>query len=92
MSDISPISRPNAAAVNGSAQAGNRVHGTAAAANRPADSVELSQAARYLSQLSENAPVREDLVARIRAQIANGTYETDDKINAALDAMTDDLV
>jgi flagellar biosynthesis anti-sigma factor FlgM len=91
MSDISPIGRPHAAAVNGSAHSAARINGSGAHAPRAADSVEFSDAARYLSQLKENEPVREDLVSRIRSQIESGTYESDAKLDAAIDALVDDL-
>lgn len=48
-------------------------------------------------QLSGQTPqtsgdIRADKVAEIRAQIANGTYETDDKLNATVDKMLDDVL
>jgi len=91
MSDISPIGRPPAAAINGSAHAATRINGSGVHAPRADDSVEFSDAARYLSRLKQNEPVREDLVNRIRSQIEAQTYESDDKIDAAIDALIDDL-
>ncbi|MGL4555361.1 MAG: flagellar biosynthesis anti-sigma factor FlgM [Gemmataceae bacterium] len=35
--------------------------------------------------------IRHDLVARIRAEIAAGTYETAEKLSVALDRMIDDV-
>lgn len=35
----------------------------------------------------ENAPIRFELVQRIRRQIADGTYDTPEKFEAALDEM-----
>jgi len=37
------------------------------------------------------AGIREELVARIRREIAEGTYETNDKLAIALDRMIDDV-
>ncbi len=91
MSDISPIGRPNAAALNGSAPAATRVNGSVNGTRRSTDSVELSDAALYLSQLKDGPQVRESLVNRIRSEIASGTYDTDAKLNAAIDAMIEDL-
>lgn len=47
---------------------------------RGEDRVEFSAEAR---KAAEDRPVRLDLVQRIREQIANGTYETEDKIVVA---------
>ena len=40
----------------------------------------------------EGGDFRADLVARVRAQIADGSYDTPDKMAMALDAMPDELV
>jgi negative regulator of flagellin synthesis FlgM len=73
-------------------------------ANRPApaaggsrgidttDTLELSSAGLYAEQLNDIPEMRMDRVNAIRQQIANGTYETDDKLDAALDRMLDELV
>lgn len=49
---------------------------TPSAAARGGDTVELSAAARSAGE----RPMRADLVDRVRRQIAEGTYETDDKL------------
>jgi flagellar biosynthesis anti-sigma factor FlgM len=90
MSDIAPISRSNAPALSPRA-------GLAAAASTPPprsqapDKVELSSAAKYLSKLSELPDVRQDLVDRVKAQIAAGNYDTPEKIEAILDKLAEDL-
>ena len=58
---------------------------------RGADTVDLSEQARYLDALRENADVRVDLVQRIRAEIAAGTYESFDKFDKAVDGLIQDL-
>ena len=40
---------------------------------------------------SEPETIREDLVARIRAEIALGIYDTDEKLQIAFDRMLDDV-
>lgn len=50
---------------------------------RGGDSVELSSQAQRLSQQGGDAPVRLDLVSRVRAQIAAGTYESPSKLEIA---------
>jgi anti-sigma28 factor (negative regulator of flagellin synthesis) len=40
---------------------------------------------------SNSPPIREDLVARVRQEIADGTYETPEKWEIALDRLLDRL-
>lgn len=47
--------------------------------------------ARYLAKLAELPEVRMDLIEAVRAQIAAGTYETPDKIEAILEELLADL-
>ena len=68
-----------------------------AAANQ-ADSVEISpeaQAAQAAEQLSakiaELPDIRQDRVNELRAKIASGSYETDDRINGALERLLDEI-
>jgi negative regulator of flagellin synthesis FlgM len=58
---------------------------------RGSDRVEVSTAARLLSQLHQVPEVREDLVAEVRAQIEQGTYETPEKIDITIDKLLNDL-
>jgi negative regulator of flagellin synthesis FlgM len=54
------------------------------------DKVELSNVNALLTKLKTN-DVRTDKVADIKAQIDAGKYETDDKLDAAIDKLMDDL-
>lgn len=54
-----------------------------------ADRLELSEAARSLA--SQPVPIREDLVARVRDQIARGVYDSDAKLDRALTELAKDL-
>ncbi len=54
------------------------------------DKLELSGASHLLAALKTN-DIRTDKVAGIRAQIANGTYETNDKIDGATDRLLDEI-
>jgi len=57
------------------------------------DQVEISDLARLLSSLDPDSQAlfRADKVATIREAIANGTYETDDKINYVVGRLMDVL-
>lgn len=55
------------------------------------DQLDISAAAEAAIQATESGDVRTDLVARIKNEIASGTYETADKLDAALERLLDDL-
>lgn len=55
----------------------------------PRDQLELSSAGKMLDQLSQNPDIRQERLARIKEAIANGTYDTDEKLEAALSRMFD---
>ena len=57
-----------------------------------ADQLEISQAAEAAISASEAGEIRHDLVARIRSEIADGTYETAEKLDKALDRFLDETV
>lgn len=56
-----------------------------------ADEVEISDAARLVEQVQQMPDIREDRVAAVRQQIADGTYETNDKLNLALERLLDEI-
>ncbi len=58
-------------------------------APRPSDKVELSAHARFLAKMREMPLIREDLVSRIRDEIASGQYDTLERLNRALDHVDD---
>ncbi len=57
----------------------------------PADRVDISPAAEAAASAAEVSGVREDLVARVRSEIASGTYETPDKLDSALEGLLNEL-
>jgi len=61
-----------------------------AAAARGEDVAEISAGAREAA-LAEATPIRAELVQRIRQQIAAGTYETDEKLEAVADRVSREL-
>jgi anti-sigma28 factor (negative regulator of flagellin synthesis) len=56
------------------------------------DRLELSGVSHLLKALKSNADVRTDKVAQIKAQIEARTYEDDQKLDAAVDKLLDDLL
>jgi negative regulator of flagellin synthesis FlgM len=70
---------------------------SASAATAPAqttavqDTVEISTVARLAAQVQELPPVRAEVVQRVKAELAAGTYETPDKIDVAIDRLMDEL-
>lgn len=56
-----------------------------------ADQVELSDHVRLLDRLREMPNVRTELVNAVKQAIADGTYDTPDKLDTAVARMLDDL-
>tara|TARA_R110002095_G_scaffold133223_7_gene115647 strand:- start:2956 stop:3402 length:447 start_codon:yes stop_codon:yes gene_type:complete len=50
----------------------------------PQDELEISSAGRMLDEMTNNSEMRAERLAQIKAAIDDGTYETDEKLNAAL--------
>ena len=82
--NVNPVQRPGAASVAKQVPADppNQIP--------VSDRVELSGISSYMDTLKAN-PIRADKVAQVRAQIQAGKYETDQKINAAVAGLLDDL-
>lgn len=57
----------------------------------PQDEVEISEASRMFDQLRQSSEVRAERLARIKAEIDAGTYETPEKLEAALLALFDEV-
>ena len=58
---------------------------------RPMDRVEISPAAEAAIQAAESGEVRQELVNRIRNEIAGGPYETQQTLDVALERLLDEL-
>ncbi len=63
---------------------------SASAHHLPVDQVELSLEAQLLTNVSDS--IRFDRVAAIRSEIAQGVYESADKLGLAVDRLLDELV
>ena len=55
------------------------------------DELDISDAGQLVEQANELPAMRQDRVDQIRAQIANGDYETDEKLDVALDRLLDEI-
>ena len=58
---------------------------------QPTDELDLSSETTMMSRIHNVPDVRMDRVAEIRAQIANGTYETSEKLDLAVGRMLDEF-
>jgi negative regulator of flagellin synthesis FlgM len=69
-----------------------RVEGPQSTTNvQPQDEVQISSAASYVDQVHQMPDIRQDRVAALRAAIADGTYETGDKLEAALGNLLNEI-
>ncbi|MDA8744185.1 flagellar biosynthesis anti-sigma factor FlgM [Rubripirellula amarantea] len=81
----------------GAASPTNRVQNAAQTAAKPrapqADQLDLSASNRLdqSSAIAGGGEIRIDKVAQIRREIADGSYETTEKLDAALDSLLDQL-
>ncbi|MCP4189870.1 MAG: flagellar biosynthesis protein FlgM [Planctomycetaceae bacterium] len=55
------------------------------------DQVDISAEADMVSQVHSVADIRTDRVTEIRAEIAAGTYETDEKLDLAVGKLLDEI-
>ena len=82
-------------ASSGRAKPTQSVEQTPAASSIAADQLDLSAEAQALSDIQAAAPaaetsgIRQDKVDSIRQAIANGSYESPEKLDAALDRLLD---
>jgi flagellar biosynthesis anti-sigma factor FlgM len=97
MSDIAPIHSvgvdrlDTVSGIADRAAARTPARAQTAPAERPSDRVELSDRARYLSKLASLPDTRQDLIDRVRQEIAGGQYETPEKLDEAIANLLDDL-
>ena len=70
-----------------------RVSSPAAPTSSPQiqDELSISDAARLAEQVRQMPEVRQELVDRVRAQIASGTYDTPDKLDLAVERLLDEI-
>ncbi|MBC8355783.1 MAG: flagellar biosynthesis anti-sigma factor FlgM [Planctomycetes bacterium] len=82
------------------AQAINPPHHSTRAANASAaqakslaqvDQLDISHEADLVSRVHDLPEIRQDRVAEIRSQIESGAYETDEKLDGALERLLDEI-
>ena len=55
------------------------------------DQLDISPVGQLMDQMSQIPDIRQDRVSQLRAAIAAGTYETDDKLSSALNNLLDEI-
>lgn len=78
----------NLSQLNGVQLSPQQATGSATQARVPVDHVELSFEAQMLANVGEG--IRAERVATIRTQIAEGTYETREKLSVAAERLLDE--
>ena len=80
-------------AINGPHHATRTSHAAAAQPSSfsQVDQVDISPEASFVAEARELPEIRQDRVAALKAQIESGTYESEDKLDAALDRFLDEL-
>jgi len=63
----------------------------AAPAAQASDVVEISTIAQLAAKIQELPPIRTELVERVKAEIAAGTYDTPERMDIALNRLMDEL-
>jgi len=72
----------------------NRANGTkpSPSTSGPSDHLDISPAAEAAVKAADQVgDIRADLVARVRGEIAAGTYETSEKLGSALDGLLNEI-
>jgi len=65
--------------------------GSSASVSAPRDHVEISSLGQMLDGIHSLPEIRQERVEEIRQQIAQGVYETPEKLEIALDRLMDEL-
>ena len=85
-----PISTVQRVSSNGTAPTSEPVSAANGIAEH-GDRVELSERAQMMERLRRSSGVRQDVVDRVRAEIDQGSYETPERLEVAIDRLLDDL-
>jgi negative regulator of flagellin synthesis FlgM len=93
MPDVSPINGLPGSALPASVQRAQIEAPAATTPKRPEiqDRVEISDQARHLEKLRQAPDIRQSKIDAARTEIAQGTYETPDRLRAALLRLLDEI-
>lgn len=86
---IRPTNNIQTSSVN--LQTQNTTHSTGAQNSAPVDQLDISAEAQMMSTAATGGEVQTDRVADIRAEIANGQYDTAEKLEMAVSRMFDEI-
>ncbi|HEY4311231.1 MAG TPA: flagellar biosynthesis anti-sigma factor FlgM [Pirellulales bacterium] len=78
------INAPHAATRTDSTAVAQRTSATA-------DVVDISETGRLMEMAAQLPEIRADRVAELRAQIANGSYDTAEKLDLAVERLLDEI-
>lgn len=81
-----PINKPN-----GQINTNNKEAPTSKPISSPQDELEISSAGRMLDEMTNDSEMRAERLAQIKAAIDDGTYETDEKLDAALNRLLNQI-
>lgn len=91
MNDIAPMNSSQPLSLRTGERGSRSQVNASTPPTRDVDRIEISQRSQWLSKLKQLPDVRQDLVDRIKEEIAQGSYETPDKIEQAIDELLSDL-
>lgn len=93
MSDLSPVSGVAGGRIEALEASVERVarRPVEVSITRPSDRVDISDRAKFLSQLAAMPDKRSELVDRVRRELAEGSYETTERLDAAISNLLDEL-
>ena len=69
----------------------NQTDAVASSQAASADEISISQEADMLSRIGDIPDIRQDRVDQIRAEIANGVYETEERLDVAVSRLLDEI-
>lgn len=87
--DVNGISGVGRAQPLGGVRPTQDIESPATSALAPQDEVQISSAAQAMDELSQTADVRMERIKQIQQEIADGVYDSDEKMDAALDRFLD---
>ena len=93
MPDVSPVGNGPLGQVSRRTHTSASLNGAARTDQSPesTDRVELSDRARFLNRIPQRPTPRIDRVEAIRQALADGTYETPERLNTAIERLIEEV-